>query len=93
MHKKKRPQILKQTSHDRLIRWCLKWAHANFQIYHVPGVLNTYNDFQSRAGAPEVDSLYTLKDHERKLLAKERALLRVDAECSDSDSAEEEPDE
>ena len=87
MHKKKRPQILKQTSHDRLNRWCLKWAHANFQIYHVPGISNAYNDFHSRAGAPEGEAFYTLKDHERRLVAKEKA-LRDDAECSTSDSEE-----
>lgn len=39
-----------------------------------------------------MDSFYTLKDHERKLMAKEKT-LRDDTECSDSDSTEEEADE
>ena len=51
-------------------RWCLKWAHQNFQIYHVPGVMNTFNDFHTRNSAPKAGPFFTLKDHERKILEK-----------------------
>ena len=70
MNKDKRPQVLKRTSIDRLNRWCLKWAHQNFQIYHVPGVMNTFNDFHTRNGAPDAGPFFTLKDHERQILDK-----------------------
>ena len=33
MNQKRRPAVLRKPAHDRLNRACLKWMHANFQIY------------------------------------------------------------
>ena len=77
MCKKRRPQILRKTAHDRLDRMCLKWAHENFQIYTVPGVQNTFNDFHSRDGAPDGEPFYTLAEHAERILAKEQALEKL----------------
>ena len=75
MHRQHRPKILKKTSHDRLNRWCLKWRHADFQMYHVPGVMNLFNDFHTRAGAPGSGPFFTLADHADKL---EQKLARLE---------------
>ena len=83
MNKKRRPALLKQTSHDRLNRWCLQWAHADFQIYHVPGEMNLFNDFHSRAGAPRAEPLYTLADHARKV---EEKLNQLREDVGDADT-------
>ena len=70
MNRLHRPKILKKTSHDRLDRQCLKWRHTDFQMYHVPGVMNLFNDFHSRAGAPNSEPFFTLADHAAKLEEK-----------------------
>ena len=87
MNKKHRPQILRKTAHDRLDRMCLKWTHENFQIYTVPGVQSTFNDFHSRDGAPDDEPFYTLAEHAERILAKEQALdkLAGDAEGEKSE--------
>ena len=50
-----------------------------------------FNDFHSRAGAPEAGPFYTLKDHERKLMEKENALNSVVDSDDDISGGEETP--
>ena len=90
MSKDHRPPVLKTTSHDRLNRWCLRWKHTNFQIYHVPGVMNTFNDFHTRAGAPEAGPFYTLQQHAERLEAKLNALKReIGVDAGESEEVQE----
>ena len=78
MCKKRRPQILRKTAHDRLNRWYLKWTHENFQIYAVPGVMNTFNAMISIVETvhqtTSLSTFYTLQAHAERILQKEQAL-------------------
>ena len=68
------PPNLNRASHDRLNRWCQDWAHQDFQIYTIPGELNLYNDFHSRAGAPEAAPFCTLNEHQERMDRKVRRM-------------------
>ena len=83
MNKDHRPPVLKTTSRDRLNRFCLRWKHTNFQIYHVPGVMNTFNDFHTRAGAPEAGPFYTLQEHHAERLEAKLNALKNEVEDGD----------